>query len=386
ERPNHRLHVDRSDAILLALLDREGDHETVPGGIEFRDRGDDAHVDETVLEVEPAQQLAISLDPVRIVDIAGLQEREKPAGLRGLDDVPEPIGVIGLIADELDEPDAGLYALGNLEHEIDAVVRQLDDLRLDANVETSAAAVHFDDAGGVGLHDGTRERAAFLRLDFRLELLVLDLLVALESDAVDDRIFRDRDDQPPALDAGTDVLEKTRGDQRLDAFIDFEGTQLPIRPWAEIGADGVSLDPLIALHNDGADDGRLSIGRARGERHDATTQCTPPEDEAREAKPSNKPLTKFHSPTRPLSFPFGHLTNLGTARERSSLAHNARTSHAARTDTLTCCVTQPYYFTPEKLQSPYDAVHWAARWRRSLYVAKIINMTTIASPIRNPTS
>src|SRR4029450_11537852 len=280
ERPDSRLHVDRTDAILLALLDREGDHETVPSGIKFRNRGDDAHVDVAMLEVEPAQQLAISLDPVRIVDIAGLQEREKPAGLRSLDDVPEAIGRIGLIADELDEPDAGLYTLGNLEHEIDAVVWQLDDLRFDANIETSAAAVHFDDAGGVGLHDGTRERAAFLRLDFRLELLVLDLFVALESDAVDDRIFRDGDDQRPALTVGTDVLKKTGGDQRLDAFIDFEGAQLPIWPWAEIGADGVSLDPLIALHNDGADDWRLSIGRARGARHDATTQYASPEDEA----------------------------------------------------------------------------------------------------------
>src|SRR2546430_5946186 len=152
-----------------------------------------------MLEVEPAQQLAISLDPVRIVDIAGLEEREKPAGLRGLDDVPEAIGRIGAVADELDEPDAGLYALGNLEHEIDAAVRQLDDLRFDANVETSAAAVHFDDAGGVGLHHGTRERAAFLRPDFRVELLVLDLLVGLPNDAVHDRVFRDCADQHPAL-------------------------------------------------------------------------------------------------------------------------------------------------------------------------------------------
>jgi hypothetical protein len=80
---------------------------------------------------------------------------------------------------------------------------------------------------------------------------------------------------------------------------------LPIWPRAEIGAEGVGLDPLIALHNDGADGWRLSIGRACGERHDATTQYTSPEDKAGEAKPSNKPLTKFHPPRALCRSPLG---------------------------------------------------------------------------------
>ena len=65
---------------------------------------------------------------------------------RGLDHILEPIGRIGAIADELDALDAGLAAFADLEDEIDAVVRQFDDLRLDADVEAAAAAVDLDDA------------------------------------------------------------------------------------------------------------------------------------------------------------------------------------------------------------------------------------------------
>src|SRR6516164_2803578 len=54
ERPDRRLNVDRSDAVLLALLDGKADYETSPIRIVFSDRGDDAYVDVAVLEVKPA--------------------------------------------------------------------------------------------------------------------------------------------------------------------------------------------------------------------------------------------------------------------------------------------------------------------------------------------
>src|SRR5258708_23551868 len=72
----------------------------------------------------------------------------------------------------------------------------------------------------------------------------------------------------------------------------------------EIRADGLGLDPLIALNDDGADG--LGIGGACGERYDATTQYSSGEAKAGEAKPSNKPSTKFHPPRalyRPLWAP-----------------------------------------------------------------------------------
>ena len=82
-----------------------------------------------------------------------------------------------------------LRALGDREDEIDAVVRLLDDFRVDAHVIAAGAAIDFGDALGVGLHHRTRQRAARLGLDFRRKLFVLDLLVALEGDPADHRIF-----------------------------------------------------------------------------------------------------------------------------------------------------------------------------------------------------
>ena len=229
ERPHSRLHIDRSDPVLLALLDREGDHESSPCRIEFPDRGYDAHIDVAVLEIKPAQQLAIRLDPVRIIDVAGLQECEN-SGLRGLDHVLEPERRVGAVADELDGLDAGLCTLGDFEDEIDAIIGKLDDLGLDPDIETAAAPVDLDQACHVRLHHRTRERAALLRLDFGLELLVLDLLVALEGNAIDDRVFDDREDQPAALDRRPDVPEQAGRVERLHAFVDLEASSRPPGP------------------------------------------------------------------------------------------------------------------------------------------------------------
>ena len=139
-------------------------------------------------------------------------------------------------------------------------------------------------------------------MDFGLELIVLDLLVALEGNAVDDRIFDDRDGQPSALDRRSNILEQTGGNKRLDAFIDLESVKLAVRSRPEVGADSVSLDPLVALNHDRVDG--LRMGSWCRKRHHSDTQRNPPESEARDAQPANKPLTKFHSP-RPLSSPLG---------------------------------------------------------------------------------
>jgi hypothetical protein len=142
----------------------------------------------------------------------------------------------------------------------------------------------------------TRKRAALLRLDLGLELLVLDLLVAFESDAVDDRVFDDREDQPAALHRRANVLEQAGGVERLHAFIDLECIESAARARPEIGPDGVGFDALIALDDDGIDGRRLCIGDAYRERHDTRTRQHTPEHKAGNAQPSYKPSTKCHSP------------------------------------------------------------------------------------------
>ena len=64
-------------------------------------------------------------------------------------------------ADEADFLDASLFAFGNLENQIDPVVRQIDDFWYDCDVETAATVIDFDDPLNVGLHGGLRQRAAW---------------------------------------------------------------------------------------------------------------------------------------------------------------------------------------------------------------------------------
>ncbi len=187
--------------------------------IVFGQRGHHLHVGKTVLEVIAANQVAVGLDPVRIVDVVTAEEAQQVQFVR-LDDVLEPIGRISIVADELDRLDAGFRALGDREDEIDAVVRLLDDLRIDANVVAAGMAIDFGDALGIGLHHRTRKRPARLGLNFSRKLLVLDLLVALEGDAADHRVFDHGHDQMAAGMVDFHVLEQAGFDQRLQAVID----------------------------------------------------------------------------------------------------------------------------------------------------------------------
>src|SRR4051812_34482775 len=104
---NVRYEVHGADAVLLAFLDLKFDQESSARGIVFRRRGNDAHIDVATLQIKPPQQLPVSLETIRIVDVAGLQEREQRS-FGGLDDVAQAIRGKGPIADELDRFDVGL--------------------------------------------------------------------------------------------------------------------------------------------------------------------------------------------------------------------------------------------------------------------------------------
>ncbi len=99
-----------ADAVLLAFLDLEGDEEALLLRIVFGQRGHHLHVGEAVLQIEAANQIAIGLDPVRIVDVGAAEEAQQIRFAR-LDDVLQAIGRIGVVADELDRLDAGLARL-----------------------------------------------------------------------------------------------------------------------------------------------------------------------------------------------------------------------------------------------------------------------------------
>src|SRR5262249_2158132 len=153
--------------------------------IELDCRRQDAHIDVAVLQIEAPQQLAIGLDAVRVIDVVALQERQQ-SRLRRPHHFLEAEAGIDAVADELDGSDIGARALGDLEHESDAAVGQVDDDRIDANVIATAATIDLDDALNIGLDHSARQRATLARLDLKLELVVLDPRIALKRDAIDD--------------------------------------------------------------------------------------------------------------------------------------------------------------------------------------------------------
>ena len=97
---------------------------------------------------------------------------------------------------------------------------------------------------------GARQRAARLRLNFLLQLFVLDLVVALEGEPVDHRRFDDGHHQPAALLGDVNVLEQAGGVERLDARRrSWPASSCSPGADLEIGADRVGFDAAIALDN-----------------------------------------------------------------------------------------------------------------------------------------
>ncbi len=231
KRGNAGLKIDRPNPVLLPFLDLEGHQEALALRIVFRQRGHHLYVGKTVLQIIAADQIAIGFDPVRIVDVSAAEEAQQIRFAR-LDDILEAIRRISVVADELDRLDAGFRALGNRENQIDAVIRLLDDLGIDAHVIAAGAAIDFGDALGVGLDHGTRQRAARLGLDFSRKLLVLDLLIALEGNSADHRVFDHGHHQATARLVDSDILEQAGLDQRFQAVIDLRLIQFAPDPSA----------------------------------------------------------------------------------------------------------------------------------------------------------
>src|SRR5262245_22887614 len=241
--------VDAAEAVEVALLDRVGDDEAPLLGIVLRHRGPDADVGVAVLQIEPPEQLAVGLDAVAIVEVVALEEAED-AGLAGLDHVLQAAVGKGLVAFEHDALDRGLRPLRDLEHEIDAVVGQFDDLRIDADVIAASRPVDFENALDVGLDSRARERAARLRLDFLVELLVLDPAVALEHHAIEHRRLDHGHHDLRAGAADLHILEQAGVDQRLVGIVDLDVVEALAGAQPEIGLDRAGLKPAIAVHDD----------------------------------------------------------------------------------------------------------------------------------------
>ena len=200
-------------------------------------------------EIEAAQEVEVAFDAVGIVDVV-VEEEAQQIGLAALDLAFELVRGVGVVADEEDLPHRELVALRDLEHEIDALVPGADGFRIDAHREVAALAVKLDDALGIAVDHGARERPARFRLHRFLEVLVLDLLVALECHPLDRRIFDDLDQNAILVPGDGHVLEQPSGIKALERRIERRRIELSVGAGVKMRADHRSIDVLVAGNGD----------------------------------------------------------------------------------------------------------------------------------------
>src|SRR6185312_16649777 len=127
----------------------------------------------------------VEIQAVGVEAVVGRQEAP-PRALGRADLAAQRAVAEMLVADEADALDAGDVALVDLEHQIDAALLQPDDLGLDGRVVAAAAAIDAEQALDVGLHAGPGEDLARLGLHLVAQLVVVDLAIALERNAIED--------------------------------------------------------------------------------------------------------------------------------------------------------------------------------------------------------
>ena len=317
----------------------------------------------TVADVETAQLFAVEQEAVGIVVVVRGQDAP-PGAFLGRDLLAQGGIVERLVADEGDARHAGGRAFRDRIDQIDAILRPLDDLRIDRRGEFAVAAVELDDALNVRLNLGAGEDHTRLHLRFFFEVLGRDLGIALEIDAVDDRIFDHMHGHGRAVEVDLHVREQTGGEQRLQRLVGGGFAVIVAFVQRDVGENGGGFDALGAGHHDAAHDRRCSRFHRRGSigtarrlrlsrcfalrirrcRHDDGRQN---ERRRRHALQSGEQGLSVHSLVSDSSQILRHIAGMPCASGRDPL---------------------PSYLT------------------RSFQVAKIMRPSTNASPSLNPTS
>ena len=239
--------LDRAELVARPFLDDVGDDEVAAVGRQLGQRRDDAEIGIALGQVEGAKLLLVGGEPVRIVGVVRLQEAEDAARLPRVHLLAQPPVREMRVAEDVDRADLGEVAFVDLEHDIDAVLVELDDLGLDARREAALAAIEFEDPVDVGANRAAGEDLPRRELDLRRDLVVLEALVALKDDAVDDRVFAHVDDQVAGLGAADrHVGEQLRRVEVLERLIERLGGIGLARGEIGIGADRLRLEPLVA--------------------------------------------------------------------------------------------------------------------------------------------
>src|SRR5215472_4769891 len=182
-----------------------------------------------------------------------------------------------MVANEINAAYAGKLALVDLEDEIDTVLRKLNDLWFDGCSEPSVPTIKVEDPFDIVLDSRPSVDDARPQLDLGIEILVVELLIALKGNAIDDRVLDYFDDQSIADAAQIDIGKQAGRKQRLERLVHTFIVPRVAGLDQQIGANRFRFDPLHPLNADIADrppahlrHGRSTSGSLRRHRwHDS---------------------------------------------------------------------------------------------------------------------
>ena len=155
-------------------------------------------------------------------------------------------------------------------------------------------AVEVEDTLDVGLHPRAGVNDTRALLDFGIEILVVELVVSLERDAVDDRVFDDLDDKGVADPAQIHVGKQTGCEQRLQRRVQLFVIPRFSRLDLKIRTHRLRLDPLSAedlnVGDDSAPHRRHGRHRDRSRRGSSSRRPAPDARLARHRLRSRAPV------------------------------------------------------------------------------------------------
>ena len=247
------VHVDRDEDVVLLRGD---------GHL----RGLDVHVGVAAVLVVGTQLLQVALQRLARVAVVLAVPGQPVRGLQ-LEAVEQLVLAVGPVADDVDLADLGALALDDVDGDPHLVARHLDHVGVDLDRVLAAAEVLVGQVPGDFLQHRAVEGLALRQADVAqraLQVLGLDVLVALDLEALDRGPLEHHDDQRVAVTAQLDVAEEAGREQGLDRLLLPAGVHAVADVDRQVVVDGALGDALQPLDPDVADH---EVGRLRERRH-----------------------------------------------------------------------------------------------------------------------
>ncbi len=194
----------------LAFVDVHGDENVVLLGGDGDLGGFHLEVRVAAIHIEGAQLFQVTLQRLARIAIVLLVEG-KQVGRLELEGFEDVLFLERVIADNIDLADLGALAFDDIDLDLDAIARDFLDGRVDASRVLAARAILVLEERFDVLEHGAIEGLALRETHVAqglVQIFVLDVLVALELEALDGRAFVDHHDQHVAIAAQLDVTKE----------------------------------------------------------------------------------------------------------------------------------------------------------------------------------